>query len=255
MKQFLAVFILVAIFITSCSNKITVPLTNTMNTEQMHHKWRVSQMHGAGDPLPDIYLDLRDILKTHAFNGCDSIVFTPKYFYNNRVDFSNISVVHRKCNGVPNNLFLKNLESVYYFSAGVNQLSLLNKDHEKIFEAVYDATDEQGSLLRRWEIVKMMNADEEKLLQSKSYIDFTNPDNGAAYVGCNQFSFPVKLAGKFEISIGNAASTKKYCEGDVNDEVLSKILPLIKMQQVVGNTLKLFDKDNALLIEAVSTLQ
>lgn len=243
--------------LASCSNKVTAPLTNVLNTEPLHHKWKVTEMRGAAEALPHVYLDMRDILKTHASAGCDSVVFTPKYSYNNRVDFTHINVPLRTCKGntLLDQQLLKNLADVYYFSAGVNRLSLFDKNKAKIFESVYDSDDEQGSLLRRWKILSMMNGDGDRLTKANPYIDFTNLSNATAYVGCNQFSFPVTLNGKHDIAIGIAAATKKYCEGDVNDEVLSKILPLVKMHQVVGNSLKLFDKDNALLIEAIAPLQ
>ncbi len=256
MKQILILIFLITI-ITSCSNKVTAPLTSVMNTEPLHHKWKVTEMHGSHEALPNIYLDLRDILKTHGSAGCDSVVFTPKYSYNNRVEFMYISVPLPMCKGttLTDQQFLKNLNDVHFFSVAQNQLSLFDKSRTKLFEAVYHSDDEQGSLLRKWEIVKMMNADGERLSKARPYLDFTDLNQSTAYVGCNRFHFPVTLTGKHDIFISNAASTKKYCEGDVNDEVLSKIFPLVKMYQVVGNTLKLFDKDNLLLIEAISPLE
>lgn len=238
----------------SCSNKITAPFTNVMNTEALHHKWKVTEMRGTTS-LPDVYIDLRDILKTHASSGCDSIVFTPKYSYNNRVNFTHINIPLPNCSqNTLNNHLLFNLKDVYYFSVNSNQLILLDKNRSKIFEAAYAIDDEQGSLLRRWQITSMLNADGDQLLATKPFIDFTTLNTASAYVGCNRFSMPVTLTGGHGISMGNGASTKMFCEGNVNDEVLSKLLPLVKMFQVVGNQLKLFDKDNTLLLEAIAPI-
>ncbi len=238
----------------SCSNKITAPFTNVMNTEALHHKWKVTEMRGTTS-LPDVYIDLRDILKTHASSGCDSIVFTPKYSYNNRVNFTHINIPLPNCSqNTLNSQLLFNLKDVHYFSVNSNQLRLLDKNQSKIFEAVYAIDDEQGSLLRRWQIASMLNADGDRLSKANPFIDFTTPGSASAYVGCNRFSIPVKITAGNGISMGNGASTKMFCEGDVNDEVFSKILPLVKMYQVVGNQLKLFDEYNTLLLEAVAPI-
>lgn len=255
--RFLSAGLFIVALLTACSNKVTAPLVSTMHTEPMHHKWRITEVKGSSESIPYIYIDLRNILNSHASAGCDSIVFTPKYSYNNRIDFSNTSVAMRKCKGNTqiDNLFLSNLKEVYFFSVSANQLTLLDKSNNKLFEAVYDADDEQGTLLRNWEITKMMNSWGDSFLVAKPYINFTDVNHGKAYAGCNTLSFPVTLTGAHDISIGSVASTRMYCKDNANEEVLSKILPLIKMHQVVGNTLKLFDKDNELLIEAVAPLQ
>lgn len=252
MKKIL--YIVLISLLASCSNKITAPFTSVMNTEPLHHKWKVTEMRGTSS-LYNVYIDLRDILKTYASAGCDSIVFTPKYNYNNRVDFMHINIPLPNCtqNMLDSQLIL-NLHNVHYFSVGINQLTLLDKSRAKLFEAVYATDDEQGSLLRKWQITSMLNADGDQLLATKPFIDFTTLNTASAYVGCNRFSMPVTLTGGHGISMGNAASTKMFCEGNVNDEVLSKLLPLVKMFQVVGNQLKLFDKDNTLLLEAIAPL-
>lgn len=254
MKQLVA--ILTAILLASCSSKIA-PLTNHFNTEPVHHKWSVTEMDGVAEPLPPVYLDMRNIYVTHGSAGCDSVVFTPKYENNNRMNFSNISVPLTACKGttLTDQRFLQNLREVHYFSVGVNQLSLFNKSRKKLFEAVYHPDDERGSLLRRWQIVAMMNANSEQLIKDSAYLDLTHAAQGSANAGCNQFNFPVTFSGKHDINFGNAATTRKFCKDAVNEEVFSKVLPLVKMYQVVGNVLKLFDKDNALLLEATAPLQ
>ena len=253
----LVVLVLIMSFFTSCSNKITAPLTSVMNTEPLHHKWQVIEMRGVDENLPYTYLDLRDIARTQGSAGCSQVIFTPTYSYNNRVELKHVSVPLSMCEGntLMDQQFLKNLKEVYYYAAGSNQLSLLDKHRKKLFEAIYDADDEQASLLRKWEIVKMMNADNEKLLKAKSFLDFTNLNRATAYVGCNELSFQVTHNAQHNVAIANTAQTKMHCRGNVNEEVFLKLLPLVKIHQVIGNRLKLFDKDNALLIEAVTTPQ
>lgn len=251
MKKIL--FIVFISILVSCSNKITAPFTNVMNTEQLHHKWKIIEMRGTSSALPAVYIDMRDVLKTHASAGCNTIVFTPKYSYNNRVDFTHIYIPVPTCTqNILDSQLLANLHNVHYFSVDNNQLTLLDQNRSKIFEAIYATDDEQGSLLRKWQIASMLNADGDRLSKAKPFIDFTAPGSASAYVGCNRFSIPITLTGSHGISMGNAASTKMFCEDDVNDEVFSKILPLVKMYQVVGNQLKLFDKHNTLLLEAVA---
>lgn len=241
----------------ACNHKIAAPPANVLNSEALHHIWKVVEMHGAVQPLGSVFLDLRDVMHTHASAGCDSVIFTPKYGYNNRVDFTSVQVAVLMCKGrtLLDQQLLTNLNAVYYFSVASNHLSLYDENRTRLFEAVYHPDDEQGTIKRRWMISGMLNGNNKTLLANKAYIDFTDLSGTKANAGCNQLVWSTILSNTHHISFGEVSSTKIPCQYTSNEEVLLKILPLVKAYQVTGNRLQLFDSYHLLLLEAIAPLQ
>ena len=257
MNKYSYCVIFLIIFAVSCNRKVA-PLTSSLQTEGMHHKWKVTTMQGVSEPLPYIFIDLRDINNTKGFAGCDSLTFTPKYWYNHRVDFMHVSPSYAACKGstMTDKIFAENLSQVYYYKLNADKLLLFDKNNKAILEAIIDPSDENGSISRTWVINKMINAQQTELVKAHSYLDFTDLNRSTAKVGCNVFSFPVTLSGNYFITIGQATTTRMFCKNAaINEEVLSKTLKIVNMYQVVGNTLRLFDKENVLLLEATAPLQ
>ncbi|WP_162817946.1 META domain-containing protein [Niabella yanshanensis] len=246
--------ILVGLSIVACSRK-GAPLVSSMQTEGLHHKWKVKSADGmpAGG---DVYIDLRDIRHSGATAGCRYFSFTPKFGHNNRMQIANISTHLLSCTDNLADQTLKlSLESVYSFSVTDKLLRLLAKDGHIVFSAERASDDEGNSISRKWLIQEMINANNEQLTKGKSFLDLTDLARAQAGVGCNRFSFKVTADHTYHMALGDAATTEMYCkDAAANESVFSKLLPLVNKYQVVGNSLKLFDKDNVLLLLATEIL-
>jgi heat shock protein HslJ len=227
-----------------------------MQTEGLHHKWKVS---GANDMEVNgnIYIDLRDVHHSGATAGCRYFSFTPKFGHYNRMQIANMAAHLLSCTDDRQDQALQlNLESVYSFSLAGGQLRLLAKDGHVLFSAEKAADDEGSFISRKWLIQQMINADNDQLIKDKSFLDLTDLARARAGVGCNQFSFKVTADHTYHIALENVAATEMYCQhAATNESVFTKVLPLVNKYQVVGNTLKLFDKDNVLLLAATAALQ
>lgn len=248
------IIILVSIVIFSC-NRNTAPPVSTMHTEGLHHKWKITKMKD-GEAEKAAYIDMRDVYRSGASAGCRYFAFTPKFGYRNRMQADNLLVHFPSCTG--NNtdeLLLHHLKEIYSFSLSDNRLQLSAKNGDVLLEAEKAADDENGSVARKWYIQQMINADNDQLLKNKALMDWTDPDKAAATVGCNRFSFSVEANNAYSIRIDKVVSTRMFCK-DVasNEEVFTKVLPLVNKYQVIGNKLKLFDKDDVLLMEAIAAL-
>jgi heat shock protein HslJ len=248
-------YILVAgSLIAACSRKGAPPVS-TMQTEGVHHKWKVKSADGMAIG-GDTYIDLRDIRHSGATAGCRYFSFTPKFGHNSRMQIANISTHLLSCpDDLADQTLKLNLESVYSFSVTDKQLRLLAKDGHTVFSAERAADDEGNSISRKWLIQEMINADNEQLTKDKGFLDLTDLTRAQAGVGCNRFSFKVTADDTYHIALRDAAATEMYCKhAAANESVFSKLLPLVNKYQVVGNSLKLFDKDNVLLLSATEVL-
>lgn len=248
-------YIIVAgLLVAACSRKGAPPVS-TMQTEELHHKWRVKTAKGM-ESINDFYIDLRDVRRSGATAGCRYFSFTPKFGHHNRMQLANISSHLLSCtDDRPDQALKLNLESVYSFSVADKQLSLLAKDGQVVFSAEKAADDKDHSITRQWRIQQMINADNDQLVKDKSFLDLTDLARARAEVGCNKFSFNVTADHTYHIALGSVAATEMYCQhAAANESVFSKVLPLVNKYQVVGNTLKLFDKDNVLLLSATEEL-
>ncbi|MCH5600773.1 META domain-containing protein [Niabella ginsengisoli] len=256
MKQLIqSLTIVILIWASSCGHK-NAPLTSSMHTEGLHHKWKIVSMKNAEDNLPDVYIDLRDVYHSGATAGCQYFSFTPKFGHNSRIKIDNISTHLAACSdGSLDNILLSNLKDVATFSLVNSDLKFFATDGSTLFKGRKAADDEKGSVNRKWYIQTMINANNEQLLKDTAFIDLTDFDKGTGSVGCNRFSFAVTADDTYNISIGNAISTRMFCQdAAVNESVFTKVLPLVSKYQVIGNRLKLFDKANTLLIEAEERL-
>ncbi|MCH5714886.1 META domain-containing protein [Niabella hibiscisoli] len=248
-------FIIAVFIFAGCSRK-SAPLASSMQTEGLHHKWKVSKV-ADGLLTNNIYIDLRDVYHSGASAGCRYFSFTPKFGHNNRMEIANVSAHLSGCADERTDQVLRSsLGEVYSFSLVNNQLQLLAKDGRLMFAAEKATDDENGSIRRKWSIEQMINANSDQLVKVTSFLDLTEPAKGQAGVGCNRFSFSVVADNTYHITIGNVASTEMFCkDAAANESVLFKLLPLVNKYQVTGDRLKLFDKDNVLLVEGKSELK
>lgn len=249
--RFIAVFALMA---AGCSSK-TAPLESMMHTEGLHHKWTLLKISDT-TAAAGSYIDLRDVYRSGAWAGCRYFSFTPKFGRNNRMQIANIAAHLSDCPHEGADPYLRSaLESVYSFSVTHNQLRLLSKGGAAVFLAEKAAGDEGNTLARRWLIVQMINADNEQLVKDKSFLDLAGTGKAQGAVGCNRYSFKFTADDTYQITLSNIESTEMYCQrAAANESVFSKLLPLVSKYQVIGNRLKLFDKDNVLLLEGRSEL-
>jgi heat shock protein HslJ len=238
----------------ACSRK-TAPLVSSMHTEGLHHKWKIIQAEGIQD-AGSIYIDLRDVHHSGATAGCGYFSFTPKFGHYNRMQVANITSHLLSCTNDERDELLKvKLESVCSFFLAGNQLKLLAKDGNTLFSAERAADDEGNAINRKWWIQQMINADNEQLVKDKSFIDLTDVAKARGWAGCNNFSFNVVADNTYQITLSQVVSTEMFCkEAAPNESVFSKVLPLVNKYQVIGNTLKLFDKDNTILLSATEAL-
>ncbi|WP_346236645.1 META domain-containing protein [Niabella insulamsoli] len=255
MKSYRITIAIVAFLCMHACGYKNAPLTSTMHTEGLHHKWKVTLADGITD-VDALYIDLRSVYKSGAAGKCHYFSFTPKFGHHSSIKIDNITTHLASCTDkAADDHLLAGLKKVYTFSLAADQLTLYDIKGAVLFKARKAADDEKSSIARKWWIKTMINADNEQLTIKKAFLDFTNTGQGAAFVGCNQFSFPVNADDTFLIHFGAAAGTEKFCTGAMqNDDVFKKVLPLVAKYQVIGNRLKLFDKDNELLLEATSQL-
>ena len=248
------IIILAGIAVSSCSRNAAPP-ASTMHTEGLHHKWTITKIKD-GQAVMAAYIDMRDVYRSGASAGCRYFAFTPKFGYRNRMQADNLSAHFPSCTG--NNtdeLLLQHLKKVYSFSLSGNRLQLSAKNGDVLLEAEKAGDDENGSIARKWYIQQIINADNSQLLKDSAWLDLTYPDKAAATLGCNRFSFGVEADNVYSVRIEKAVSTRMFCKDAAsNEEVFTKVLPLVNKYQVIGNKLKLFDKDDVLLMEAIARL-
>lgn len=247
--------LLLSILFFACSRK-TAPPVSTMHTEGLHHKWKILQMDGVQGPVADAYIDLRSIYKSGAFAGCEYFLFTPHYGHHYKMRIKNIATSFAPCPAnEQGNILLKNLQAVTAFAINKNGMKLFNEKGGVLFTAAMAEDDSKKNLYRKWWITQMINANNNQLIQDSAYIHIKENGNADAKPGCNQLSFNANADDTYNISLSEATGTKMFCkDAAANEAVFTKLLPLVKKYQVVGNILKLFDKDDVLLLEAISKL-
>lgn len=245
---------MLGIVFCACSQKITRPLTSTLHTEGLHHLWQVTKMANEHSQFY-AFIDLRNVARSGASAGCDSLSFTPKYGYNNRIDLMHVHVEQSRCKGTTllDKTFADHLKNIFTYRLAGDKVSFFNKAGAVLFDAVIDPLDENGSIERNWKITSLINIKAAALEPLNPYIDLQNLQNGIAKLGCNTFDIQALKTGSYHIAIKGLGSTRMYCKNAAMvEEVFAKTLPLVNMYQVVGTTMKLFDKNGTLLLEAVA---
>ncbi|MBZ4192367.1 META domain-containing protein [Niabella beijingensis] len=240
-------------------NRSAAPLTSTLHTEGLHHKWTITALNGYGGALTNASFDLRNVHRSYAAAGCDTIKLTPRFGHNSRISLDDLGFYAdtRNCGDAALRTALKdNLGKAYRFRLEDGRLELADDHGGSLLKAVVSAEDEKGSISRKWKITKMINVTSDSFAMVDPFIDLSNLAASTAFVGCNQFRFPVTVAPPFTVSIGQIAGTNKYCnEAAGFESIISKALPLVAKYQVIGNRLKLFDKEDVLLLEAVEAIE
>lgn len=255
MKILLIYPVLAMALIAGC-NRNTAPLVSSMQTEGLHHKWKITMLDGYSQPLSQTGLDLRNVYRSFAVAGCDTLAFTPRFGHHNRMALDGLIFYPnmRNCrNDALSNALKENLAAACRFSLTGGQLELISTEGRSLLKAVIDPEDENGSIRRRWQITKMINVSSDSFAMQHPFIDFTDLSASGAFVGCNQLRFVVKIVAPYSISVAHITSTDKYCKDAAGFEsVITKALPLMAKYQVIGNRLKLFDREDVLLLEAVA---
>ncbi|SDD48697.1 META domain-containing protein [Niabella drilacis] len=243
--------------VAACSRNMA-PLVSSMHTEGLHHKWKITALKGYDQPLSQAGLDLRNVSHSFAIAGCDTLNFTPRFGDDNRIALDDL-VSYPVAAGSPcpndalNAVLKDNLAAASHFELDGEQLELRSREGDRLLKAVIDPGDEKGSIRRRWRITKMINVASDSFAMQHPFIDFTNLSASGAFVGCNRLGFATKVVPPFSISISHISGTYKYCRDAAGFEsILTKALPLAAKYQVIGNRLKLLDKENLLLLEAVA---
>ncbi|ANH80591.1 hypothetical protein A8C56_05970 [Niabella ginsenosidivorans] len=255
-QRYLWVFVtLTALAAGSCASK--APLQSTFHTEALHHKWKITALKDFPLSMPYAFLDLRNVYHSTAAIGCDTLSVTPRLGYN-RIELDD----RVSAGGPPNctdsatrSLFIKQLADVYTYKVTATRLELLDRKGATVLQAEIDPEDEKGSLNRRWAIVKMINVTSDSFNLLDPFIDLTDLTRAHAFAGCNQLRFQAKAVAPYSLSFSKVAGTRKYCKAAMEYEsILTKALPLVTKYQVIGNRLKLFDKENVLLLEGRAAL-
>lgn len=237
-------------------NRHTAPLVSSMQTEGLHHKWKITALNGYAQPLSQTELDLRSVYRSFAVAGCDTLALTPRFGHQNRVELDGLAFYPnpRNCrNDDLSKALRENLAAAYRFHITGGQLELVGRNGARLLKAVIDPEDEKGSIRRRWQITKMINVTSDSFAMQRPVIDFTDLSASGAFVGCNQLRFVTHITAPFSISVAHITSTYKYCKDAAGFEsIITKALPLMSKYQVIGNRLKLFDREDVLLLEAVA---
>ncbi|MCD2422339.1 META domain-containing protein [Niabella pedocola] len=254
MRVILMYPVLAMVLIAGC-NRHTAPLVSSMQTEGLHHKWKITELSGYTQPLSQTELDLRNVYHSVAVAGCDTLALTPRFGHHNRVALDGLAFYpnRRNCNDELSTALKENLAAAYRFHIAGGQLELVGRDGGPLLKAVIAPEDENGSIRRRWQITKMINVSSDSFAMLRPVIDFTDLSASGAFVGCNQLRFVTNITAPFSISVARVVSTNKYCRDAAGYEsIITKALPLMAKYQVIGNRLKLFDKEDVLLLEGVA---
>lgn len=256
MKNVLTVYgwLVLAGGLASCSRH-THPLTSSMQTEGLHHKWKITALSGYDQPLSGAGLDLRDVYHAFGTAGCDTLRFTPRFGHQNRMAVDGLAPdpENRSCgNSVLSAALNGNLAAAYRFRLSGGQLELVDREGRSLLKAVPDPEDENGSINRKWRITKMIHVTSDSFAMQDPFIDLTNPPASGAFVGCNQLRFAANITAPYSIAVSHITGTYKYCKDAAGFEsIIRKALPLAAKYQVIGNRLKLFDKEDVLLLKGV----
>jgi|GEM_PF-2724869 len=255
MKNIFKVYWLLFLGVAAACNRNMAPLVSTMRTEELHHKWKITALNGYDQPLSQTGLDLRNVFHSYAIAGCDTLGLTPRFGNDNRIALEDLTFypITRSCRNEALSAVLKdNLAAAYRFELNDGELVLRNRQEQRLLKAVLDPEDENGRINRKWRITKMINVTSDSFTLMKPFVDLTDLSASAAFVGCNRLGFITKVTPSFSLSIGPVTSTYKYCkDAAAFESIISKALPLAVKYQVIGNRLKLFDKDDVLLLEGV----
>ncbi|WP_018626403.1 META domain-containing protein [Niabella aurantiaca] len=241
--------LLTTVIIAACSRN-TAPLVSTLHTEALHHKWEILEMSGQY-PEKKMFLDLRDVARSGFISGSDTLVLTPRFGHHQRMELD----MSRSLNMIHSNdaVYRQLLKNVYRFSVDPGQISLFDRQGRRLLRAGIADDDEMDDPARKWNIIKLINAPSDSLMKRQAFIDLTSLETSRAFVGCNQIRFVTKTRGAPAMTFSNINSANGDCKtaGDL-EYILAKALPLAAKYQVIGNRLKLFDKEDVLLLEGVA---
>lgn len=254
LKPLVFLMVIVTVLCPACISN--APLVSSFHTEALHHKWKITALEGMELSLQDAFLDLRDVYHSVAAIGCDTLSLTPRLGYNRMAldDRVPLDINNTGCAAVTTRpLLIQQLANVYTYKVTAGHLELLDRRGASLLKAVIDPDDEQDRLTRRWTIVKMINVTTDSFTLLQPFIDLTDLTRATAFAGCNQLQFQAKATAPYSVSFNRVTGTRRYCQAAMDYEsILTKALPLVAKYQVIGNRLKLFDKDNVLLLEGVS---
>lgn len=246
-----SILMLLILLLAGCGRD-TAPLRSSMHTEGLHHKWKITEM----DRLPagdSAFIDLRDPARSWVKQDCQCYYFVPKYGRGEKMQLSHLTAKAGNC---PAETSLSPLlAAVSRFSLAQEELILWSSAGNQLLRAVKAPDDEDGSLQRNWQILEMINGNSEQLKQDRAFLDLRKTDGSIAYLGCNQFRLQIHQQPPYSLGITGGVVTRKFCaQAAENEAVFGKILPLVAKYQIVGNILRLFDRQDQLLLQARSAL-
>lgn len=111
------------------------------------------------------------------------------------------------------------------------------------------ATSDGSELIKEWKVLKLKGLEQ---IEFAPTLIFQEEDTKlSGFAGCNNYFSTYNLEGK-EITFGNTGSTRKLCPDMTVEDVFFKLLPEVARYEVVKKELYLYDKNDEILIIAMS---
>ncbi|MDN3641635.1 DUF4377 domain-containing protein [Lutimonas halocynthiae] len=111
------------------------------------------------------------------------------------------------------------------------------------------ATDQNSELMKEWKVLKLKGLEQ---ISSAPTLLFHEVDNRlSGFAGCNNYFSTYAISG-VEIKFDKTGSTRKLCPDMSAEDTFLKILPEVARFEVVKKELYLYDKNDEVLIIAMS---
>lgn len=111
------------------------------------------------------------------------------------------------------------------------------------------ATDQISELMKEWKVLKLKGLEQ---IASAPTLIFHEEDNRlSGFAGCNNYFSTYTISG-VEIKFDKTGSTRKLCPDMSVENVFLKLLPEVARYEIVKKELYLYDKNDEVLILAMS---
>ena len=111
------------------------------------------------------------------------------------------------------------------------------------------ASADNSDLMKEWKVLKLKGLDQ---IASAPTLVFQEKDNKlSGFAGCNNYFSTFNLSGN-EIRFDKTGSTRKLCPDMSVEDTFFKLLPEVARYEVVKKELYLYDKNDEVLILAMS---
>ncbi len=111
------------------------------------------------------------------------------------------------------------------------------------------ASSDESELMKEWKVIKLKGLEQ---ITSAPSLNFQEEDNRlSGFAGCNNYFSTYILSGN-EINFEKTGSTRKLCPDMTVEDTFFKLLPEVARYEVVKKELYLYDKNDEVLIIAIS---